>query len=308
MTATCPICQSFDFEYNGPYRGSHPVFLEKQRVCCRNCGLIYANPMPDDCALRKFNANYFTNAHGGNLQNKVSNAFFSGIAQLRIDYINSYLARHKKTVSKILELGPGPGFFASNWLKTHPESTYSAIETDKTCHATLKKFGVRIIDSEDRQIKSESCDLLVMSHVLEHVSSPIHFLSSVTRNLRKGGVVFIEVPCRDWEHKAIDEPHLLFFDKEPMKLLLGKLGFIDIQVTYHGKKILDLQKSPKIASAMMGLRSKLIELGVIAPFSRKRHGMEELTSALERAVLAPYQAHQESLEPAWWLRAVAIQA
>jgi SAM-dependent methyltransferase len=76
-------------------------------------------------------------------------------------------------------------------------------------------------------------DLVVMSHVLEHISDPIKFIQIATSGLRQGGALFIEVPCRDWEHKDLDEPHILFFDKRPLQLLLQRAGFNDIEVSYQ---------------------------------------------------------------------------
>lgn len=55
----------------------------------------------------------------------------------------------------------------------------------------------------------------------------------------------------------------------------------------------------------MAIRVKLLSLGFVAPFAKKQVGMEMLTQPLERAMAAPFMAHQESIEPAWWLRAVA---
>ena len=307
MTGTCPVCGGRDFEFKGDYRVTHHVFLGIKRAHCKTCDIVFADPMPSDSTLAEFNASYFTCAHGGKPQSRTATAFFSGIARLRMAYLESYLATYQITVSRVLELGPGPGFFARNWLERHPSSVYNAIETDSSCHASLKEIGVHLVDCSERQAKEEPFDLVVMSHVLEHVSSPIQFISETTQNLRKGGALFIEVPCRDWEHKSIDEPHLLFFDKEPIKRLLQNQGFREIKVSYHGQKIAHLQKASKVDSTIMALRSKLIGMGVIAPFGQMRRGMEALTSSLERAVLTPYLAHQESVEPAWWLRALAIK-
>jgi len=307
MTGACPICGAFNFEIQGDYRGANPVFLGMKRAHCNTCEMVFANPMPSDSALAEFNSSYFSSAHGGKPQSRTATAFFSGIARLRVAYLEPYLTTHQITVSRVLELGPGPGFFARNWLEKHPSTIYNAIETDSSCHASLQEIGVCLMDPDQLHAKGEPFDLIVMSHVLEHISRPIEFISEATKNLRKGGVLFIEVPCRDWEHKPIDEPHLLFFDKEPMKRLLENQGFGEIKVSYHGQKIANLRKVSKVCSKIMALRSKLIGMGLIAPFGRMRPGMGELTSSLERAVLAPYLPHQESIEPAWWLRTLAIK-
>jgi len=307
MTATCPICGAFDFEFKGDYRGAHPVFLGMKRAHCKTCEMVFADPMPSDSALAEFNASYFNNAHGGKPQGAATLAFFSGIARLRNAHLEHYLRQNEISVSKVHEVGPGPGWFARSWIAQHPRTTYSAVETDASCHAALREIGVQMAPIGNTA-NAEPVDLVVMTHVLEHVTEPAAFLLESTQRLRAGGILFIEVPCRDWEHKPLDEPHLLFFDKEPMKRLLENQGFREIKVSYHGQKIAHLQKASKVDSTIMALRSKLIGMGVIAPFGQMRMGMEALTRPLERAVLAPYLAHQESKDPAWWLRALAVKS
>lgn len=234
-------------------------------------------------------------------------AFFSGIARLRISYIEQYLDKHNITVTALLELGPGSGFFARNWLDRHQQTIYMAVETDISCHASLQVIGVSLVEISANTIDNTPIDLLVMSHVLEHVSDPVKFLTDATRNLRKGGALFIEVPCRDCEHKPIDEPHLLFFDKKPMHHLLSNLGFDDIQLSYHGQEIDRLRSASVWRSKLMSLRLKLITLGLVVPFAWVRPGMEAITDPLERAVVAPFNAHRETHKPAWWLRVIAIK-
>ena len=89
-----------------------------------------------------------------------------------------------------------------------------------------------------------------------------------------------------------------------MKRLLEQVGFDQIQLSYHGKKIEQLRRSSWILSAWNGFRNRLLARGVVAPFSRSGPGLESLT-ALERAATRPYHAHIESTLPAWWLRAIA---
>lgn len=308
MIQSCPVCGSNDVEIKGAYRGTHPIFTGMKRAHCSLCGMVFAIPMPQDSALEEYNASYFASAHGGQPRNAQATAFFSGIARLRLAQLDRYLGKNNISVSGLLEFGPGPGFFARNFLEKHPETTYMAIETDTSCYTLLKEVGVHLADVSSKSEENMPVDLVVMSHVLEHVSNPIKFLMDATRTLRKDGVLFIEVPCRDWEHKSIDEPHLLFFDKSSMHQLLSRLGFYDIQLSYHGQEIKRLRSVAWWRSRFMALRSKLITLGLVTPFARVRPGMEVLTDPLERAVVVPFQAHLETQKPAWWLRAIARQA
>lgn len=304
MSTICPVCGGGDIELQGKYRGQHPAFAGMHRAHCHRCLMVFATPMPGQEILQQYNASYFNSAHGGKPQGAATLAFFSGIARLRLAHLERYLLSQQVSVSQVLEIGPGPGWFARCWLAQNPGRTYRAIETDSSCHSALREIGVQLIPAENATLEANPADLVVMTHVLEHVTDPAAFLLESTRRLRPGGVLFIEVPCRDWEHKQLDEPHLLFFDKGPMQLLLERIGFGQIRLSYHGQTIEHLRRSSRIRRGWNAIRNRLIARGVVAPFGRSGPGLEPLT-ALERAAVRPFEAHRESVQPAWWLRAVA---
>ena len=308
MIDLCPVCESVAVEIRSAYRGTHPTFKSLNLAHCNSCSMDFATPMPDDKLLSEYNASYFESAHGGTATNVVALAFFSAIARLRHAFLQTYLNSRQIAVLTVLEFGPGPGFFANAWLAQHPSTTYMARETDTSCHAGLNKIGVQLINESSITTNSLSVDLIVMSHVLEHVTAPKNFIKDATRNLRNGGVLFIEVPCLDYQHKPIDEPHLLFFDKKSMQHLLITAGFENIELGYFGQEIDKLQSTSGFKAKWMALRSRLIGVGVVWPFARQRDGMETLINPLERAAIAPFKAHIESSKPAWWLRAVAQKA
>jgi SAM-dependent methyltransferase len=301
----CPVCQGNNFSSLCSYRGDHEFFSDLILSKCHTCGMVFTTPMPKENDLLAYNATYFASAHGGKPNNPVGLAFFSAVARLRVAHIERYLIERQVTVSRVLEFGPGPGFFAASWLEKHPESEYLVVETDTSCYCDLEKLGVQVVNAETLSYDFESVDLVVMSHVLEHVADPRVFIDDATKILRRRGVLFVEVPCLDFKHKSIDEPHLLFFDKAPMQFLLNSMGCDDIQLSYFGQEIDALRSRSALYKAWMRLRSGLIRRGLFTPFAFKRSGMEELTSPMERAVVAPYMAHCESLSPAWWLRALA---
>jgi SAM-dependent methyltransferase len=300
MLVLCPICRSSNTRHMAKFRYENPIFSDCSLAICAECEMIFASPMPSEATLLAYNANYFSAAHGGQPTNRLAIAFFAGIARIRHAFVNRFLGKHQITVNKVLEVGPGPGLFARSWLQDMPQTGYFAVETDESCHQALGELGAQIVGLAE----APSVDMVVMSHVLEHVPDPVGFVRTATRSLRSGGALFIEVPCRDWEHKALDEPHILFFDKIPMRRLLDDLGFTDIEIAYYGQTISQLKSESKLHSILMRIRSKLISWGVVAPFATTV-GMETLVNPLERAMVGPYDAHRESTEPAWWLRAVA---
>lgn len=304
MSDICLICEGTDTERKNKYRHHHPVFKGMHLTHCNSCGMVFSTPMPNDEDIQKFNNSYFSSAHGVQTHGNIETSFFSAIAYLRISYIEKYLSDKEIEINSVMEFGPGHGYFARNWLNKYPNSSYYAVETDSSCFGTLEKLGVQLFDAAKI---NQPVDLIVMSHVLEHVTNPESFIKAAMENLRSGGVIFIEVPCRDWEHKSLDEPHLLFFDKKSIQFLLNKVGFTNIMTSYYGQEIKDLQNISMFSKIWRSLRSRLISMGVIFPFSRMYPGMENLETSLERAVVTPYKAHTESSNPAWWLRAIAIK-
>ena len=90
-----------------------------------------------------------------------------------------------------------------------------------------------------------------------------------------------------------------------MQHLLTELGFEEIQVSYHGIEIEKLRSRNILNKIWDKIRNKLITFGVVKPFAKIYPGMEVLANPMERAAVAPFNAHQESSNPAWWLRALA---
>lgn len=309
MTPVCPVCDSADVTTVAAYRHHHPTFAGLSRVQCNGCGMGFVAPIPDDAALRAYNAHYFDTAHGGRATDPVATAFHAGINRLRATHIERYAARHGVPVDAVLEIGPGGGYLARHWLAQHPSTKYHAIESDVTCHPQLRAVGVTLHGGESNA-SLPAVDLVILSHVLEHVPNPAAFLAAVTHPLRQGGILFIEVPCLDWRHKNEDEPHLLFFDKAPLRRLVGeRLGFTSIEVSYHGRDIEALRlERGRFGRVRDGIRRRLLAKGITWPFARSSAGMEPLESPLERAAIRPFEAHREHSAPSWWLRAVCIKS
>ncbi|RJR32859.1 MAG: class I SAM-dependent methyltransferase [Desulfobacteraceae bacterium] len=303
--ALCPVCFSSGAAILRTYRGKHPLFSAIEIARCLSCGMVFALPMPDSALLESYNSAYFESAHGGLSSDGQASAFFSAIARLRVAHLERYLDTVGIAPATVLEFGPGAGLFARSLLDRYPDISYNACETDVSLHGELRKMGIHLWEMSALKGDCNDFDLVVMSHVLEHVPNPVEFLQSVARNLAQGGVLFIEVPCRDFEYKELDEPHLLFFDKISLQFLLGRLGFHDTQITYHGQEIERLRHTSFFRNKLMALRSRLINMGLVAPFARIQPGMEMLTDPMERASVAPFYAHRESEKPAWWLRALA---
>jgi SAM-dependent methyltransferase len=309
VNAVCPVCSHADSRLIRNYRYHHPVFAGRALVSCNHCQMVFVSPMPDEAAWDAYNSGYFENAHGGLTTDKLGMAFHSAINLVRVLHVEAFQKLHNISIENVLEIGPGSGQFANKWLSRHKETqTYYGIESDEICHEKLKAMGVNVSSDPATLQAGQRFDLVVISHVLEHTIDPVKFLNDCTRLLSPGGILFLEVPCKDYEHKELDEPHLLFFDKHPMELLLGKTGFGNCKLSYHGNTIDELKKSkPSYSRILSKFKHLFLRLGIFFPFASKEQGLYGVDNPLERAMVKPFKAHKEQIEPAWWLRAIAIK-
>jgi len=298
----CPACQSSKIADQAVYRAAVGPFLELRRKLCVQCGLGFAWPMPSQKSLLNYNQKYFEKT-GQKAEGKRADAFTRGLAKIRVQYLERHLRGALFGGSSCLEIGPGEGYLAEIILRKHPRLNYLGIETDTSCHPGLKKKGVMLLDSSTAL---PPLDLVILSHVLEHVTDPLKLLKKIRSSLRPDGLIFIEVPCQDFLHKRIDEPHLLFFDKRSMEALLHQAGFGMLQISYHGPSLKNLVANKKFFDTWQTLRARLVGWGLHSLLGSMEDGLEPLTP-LERAMVKPWLVHRESMEPAWWLRAVAIK-
>jgi len=303
QTEACPVCGSRYCKYQRKYRGKSKEFHEKSMFSCKKCCGVFISPMPSEPELTEYNISYFAKAHGRKTDSSQEGVFFRGIARLRLAHMLHQNKNLFMGAESVLEVGPGEGYLGQVILERWKKIQYFGIETDTSCYPALKEKGIKVLVQNDAL---PQVDLLILSHVLEHVPRPVEFLGHFSASLKSKGSLFIEVPCQDHLHKPVDEPHLLFFDKPSMMVLLKKIGFHEIRLSYHGQYIRDLVRPSLVRTFVQALRTRLIQKGLVAPFATHEPGLEGLNPK-ERAAVKPWKAHRESEEPAWWLRAMAIK-
>ena len=298
--AICPVCGNRDNDFLRHYRASSTVFSNSALMSCQSCSLVFAHPAPSQSELNQYNQSYFKNAHSGLPNSEEVILFQKALAELRKEFIDSYISSSCHKVSNVLEVGPGLGFLAQCWLRDYPSHQYFVSETDEDCRNLLEAQGVLC----NKRPAKHSIDLVIASHVVEHVSDPISFLGDIVEYIKPGGYIFIEVPCQDFLHKPLDEPHLLFFTDKSMKILLNRLGFSEIYASYYGRSISSLTKSFSLSYMFNKCRSRIARMGRLGSFIAQIK-CQSLRDPLQKAVMLPYQPHSRSNKPAWWLRTMA---
>lgn len=102
-----------------------------------------------------------------------------------------YLHQWLKRKSRILEIGSAEGYVA-NYLARQGHRIW-AIEPSHTRSQLLVHENI-FIESDIERLEPHSFDCVYLHHVFEHIIHPMDFLNKVYELLKKGGILFIQVP------------------------------------------------------------------------------------------------------------------
>jgi len=284
------------------YRGFSKIFEKKYIVSCLNCEIGYVYPQPSKVDISNYNKNYFKNAHSYEKQSSIIDNYNNAISKVRLLFLSDHIQYYKKKINNILEIGPGYGHLMINWLTKYPKSKYFIDETDVSLLSKLKLRGSFLISNN---LKEKKIDLVIISHVLEHSLKPIEFIKEKSKFLKKGGLIFIEVPCNDYIYKNNFEPHTLFFSKKSLQYTLIKSGFKKISLSYHGDTHNNIIYFELIKKIILKL-SIILKLPVNFFFIKKiPTKIKEKLNQEECKSLILTSPHKTSENPSRWLRAIA---
>jgi SAM-dependent methyltransferase len=136
--------------------------------------------------------------------------------------------------NQLLEIGCASGFFLSE-VKEYVRTTTGVEITKEYVKYAIGK-GLDVRESLD-EIADDSCDLIFMFHVLEHINDPIKFLKVIKKKLSRKGRLIIEVPNVDdilvstYKIKAHldfywEIAHNYYFSKTTLGKVLDKVGYL----------------------------------------------------------------------------------
>jgi SAM-dependent methyltransferase len=188
-TVPCPFCGS----------AKHTVYerfgseLQYTYVLCSNCSLVYQSPRPryDRHFIDAAYAEYYQFAENLEL-NDDANVRESSVSMFKKEI--NHIIQYDNKRSAVLDIGSGMGTFlyaAKNLYKTAVGLDVSA----QMAAFVEKKLGVKIFVQQFEDFDfPEKFSLIHMSHVLEHVPDPNHWLQKAKTMLDKNGVLVINVP------------------------------------------------------------------------------------------------------------------
>lgn len=163
------------------------------------------------------------------------------LARSQFNYLKPYIKG-----KDLLELGSGEGFVLE-MFEDHGFQVYG-IEPSKVNRQIINKKlrnGKCDTDFVENVSKSgKKFDVIIMSHVLEHLVNHRQVLEDLKKVLSKDGVLFIEVPnCENketLEHSIKTQPHLHHFTRHGLEKLMEQLDYKIIRIDIFDARVISI--------------------------------------------------------------------
>ena len=296
--SNCPICKNTSASLISRYYGTVTPFNKKVNrvVQCNNCSLAYLVPIPDQIELNRFYSSYWVSETAVQSSSKESLEVYKAESFSRLSYLVNKIGSLKN--KRILDFGAGHGLFGKVLNERGHDTSYYAVETDKEIVNGLKKEGINAA-TKIEELNKKDFDIIVVFHVLEHIINPMEFIKFLIKYLKKGGVLFLEIPNKDYMFKKLFEPHVLFFNANSLDVLLNEFPFYDIEIVGCGR---ELDNIPKERSMKKVFRRQIGNILRLMGF-RKKNSRDNNILNIEM-IREIYEMDKLGRERQW-LRAIA---
>jgi 2-polyprenyl-3-methyl-5-hydroxy-6-metoxy-1,4-benzoquinol methylase len=204
---------------------------------CKKCEFIQLYPLPNQIELSEF---YDKNRQVKNAGINYNIATIERKAYEDTKRRVETIQRLVKKKQRIIEIGSGHGFFLKKmadlgWDITGIEISKQRRE-DSEKRTKVKILNVNLNDNTENLGKF---DIVLLFHVLEHISEPVEFLANIKKMLSKNGKLIIEVPnvkdhhlhsSKEYTEWYWQKAHLNYFSSNTLKHTLQKAKFKKISI------------------------------------------------------------------------------
>ncbi|MDC0576765.1 class I SAM-dependent methyltransferase [Gammaproteobacteria bacterium] len=203
---------------------------------CDRCGNVQQSEYYTEDVLTDFYSNSYRKIYGNTEPQELFEAQRKGKGIDIFKFVSSVCKPRS-----VLEVGCGAGGILSIFQKNGSEVT--GLDFDEDYLSVARQNGIKAVTGSLDQLSSnDKYDLIILSHVLEHITEPAIFLGKLIEHLEDDGVIYIEVPSlnnvseggggyrydllRYWQNA-----HTMHFTVKTLNLLCKKVGLVNIKQT-----------------------------------------------------------------------------
>ena len=169
-----------------------------------------------------------------------------------------------RRVATVLEVGCGTGAVLAEMARRGIGATHCGVDLAdprEHIHPGAEGFDLRTYDGERLPFGDRSFDLVVATHVVEHVPHPRQFIAELSRVC--AGFIYVEVPCEIRifpNHRkiqlALDTGHINGYTPEYFLILLqtSELQIQEFQLFDHSREVYLFNDPGVLGRLKLGLR------------------------------------------------------
>lgn len=201
---------------------------------CKQCGNVQQERYYDDETLELFYSKFYRSIYGDSTPSTLFNSQRNGRGLEIFNFIKSV-----SNPNKVLEIGCGAGGILSRFLDNNCEVL--GLDFDENYLDYAQKNNIPVKRGSIEQLGyNEKYDLIILSHVLEHIKYPSDFLTKLSNHLAIDGVLYIEVPSLDNVESGgykydllryLQNAHVIHFTTKSLELICKKSGYRRIKST-----------------------------------------------------------------------------
>ena len=285
IEVNCPIC----------FSSKQKKFFDNDRynlrckIClCLNCGLVFSKMQMDEKSLNYFYENYYRKIYEPNYnlneyKEKLINFNFIYSKNPNFEkYSNSlffeFINSNNLDYDSVFEIGTGMGVNLLYFKQINKK--VSGLEPDKNCANILKDF---IPDIKHGFLKNidKSSDLVILKHVLEHLSDPINSLKIISKFSNK--YLFIEVPGSIKYLQSVQNAHNLFFTPNTLNNLIINNGFklLSLQICKENDFIFALYEKLRTAQFNYSFKKEVSKSKQMFQFMMLKYYIKKILKILK---------------------------
>jgi 2-polyprenyl-3-methyl-5-hydroxy-6-metoxy-1,4-benzoquinol methylase len=202
---------------------------------CNTCGLIQICPRPTDSALTEFYKNDYRSFYQG-----IKNPSDEYITQMRKNERLDYTVAHLKLsidfdrIEKLLDFGCSEGALFKAFSRAGFTGRMVGIEANPEFAAFATSTPGVTVHSSLADI-NEPVDLVIVNHVLEHLTRPREILLALRGRLNAGGRLYIDVPDAE-QYSSIQDfhiAHVAHYTSRTLHQLVRDAGYVVLELEKH---------------------------------------------------------------------------
>jgi 2-polyprenyl-3-methyl-5-hydroxy-6-metoxy-1,4-benzoquinol methylase len=224
----CPSCGA---EMRHTFIGNHPDFNLRE-FQCKKCGFCFANT----CDIHDLSA-YYKSEYRVIRRESPTEGYIDVMnkrAAAQIDFIRQSTPELDLQTAEILEIGCGCGALLRQCGTGEGRKVGVEVDDIMANFASTYAINADIRNDifRDTMFGENSFDVIMMSHVLEHIPNVRNFLLSLRHIMKPDGYLFVEVPTEKKDYvvnfirnREKGSAHLLHFTSEYLSKTLANFGF-----------------------------------------------------------------------------------